>query len=146
MSITLPGWGLRLRLLSVLVAVGLLLWMSTEDNSATAVAALGVASTLLLLLGWLLRRWGGTRLPLRAWLPGSIALGGLAGAGSALTAALLMFFKTAWHAHLYPDFPPQMMLDMLARLPVWGAAGAFIALGIACVRLATLPITMPDEA
>ncbi len=104
----------------------LLFWLSLEDQDMLGVTLLGTMSAMLLVSHVLMQQYGGQSLPLY-WFP---PLGALVGAGAALNTTLLMFFKTAWHAHPFPDFPPQMMLDMLARMPFWGFAGMLVGLGI----------------
>jgi hypothetical protein len=41
-----------------------------------------------------------------------------------------MFFKNARHSHLYPDYPPEQLLAMLGRAPIWMLAGAFLGLSL----------------
>lgn len=118
---------------------GILFWMSLEDHSASSAAILGTGLAVLLGLQFLLRQYGGQLLPGGWLLLVGFLVGGLLGAASALSTALLMFFKTAWHAHLYPDFPPQMMLAMLGRIPAWGIAGGLAGLGLVLVALAVFP-------
>lgn len=93
-------------------------WMSVEDTSALPVAALGVMIALCGVGLWLSHQ--------PDWRPSAWVLcltGALIGALGALAATTLMFLKTAWHGHLVPDYPPQMMLAMLARAPVWALVG-----------------------
>ncbi len=121
----------------LLIAGGgvVLFWLSLEDHSAVGAALIGTSMALLLGSYTLLRQYGGQSVA-RHWLllVGSL-VGGILGAASALGTALLMFFKTAWHAHPYPDYPPQMMLDMLGRMPAWSIAGAFAGLGLVLVGM-----------
>ena len=56
--------------------------------------------------------------------------GALIGALTALATALLMLFKNLRHGHLFPDYPLDMLLDTLERLPYWSLAGALAGLGI----------------
>lgn len=94
-----------------------LLWLSVEDATALPAAVLGTAASSLLTLG--------AHPSQRSWLALLLA-GAIAGAGSAIMAALLMFFKTAWHAHIVPDFPLPMILAMLERAPLWAVAGVLV--------------------
>lgn len=105
----------------------LLLWLSLEDSSPALVSVLG-AGAALLLLGLLLLRWrGGRSYPLRLWLPAAPGLGALVGVAAAGSTAGLMLFKNGWHAHASPDFPAEMLLGVLARMPAWAGAGACLA-------------------
>ena len=117
----------------------LLVWLSLEDNGTLSVALLGTGATMLYTSIWLLRRIGGQVLPLRLWLPGLILCGGIVGALSTLTTTVLMFFKTGWHGHIFPDYPPPMLLAMLQRLPVWMLAGALLGLALALIKLSLAP-------
>jgi hypothetical protein len=56
-----------------------------------------------------------------------------------------MLFKTGWHGHGFPDYPPPMMLAMLERLPVWMLAGALIGLAIAMIKLVVSPANTPQN-
>jgi hypothetical protein len=66
-------------------------------------------------------------------------LGAALGLAAALTAATLMFFKNALHAHVFLDYPPALIGAMLARGPVWLLAGALLGLGAALGWLALRP-------
>jgi hypothetical protein len=102
-----------------------LIWFGLEDAHSAPVALLATALALLLLANFYEsypQNWHKASL----W----IFTGALAGALSALNSTLLMFFKTAWHAHPFPDYPLPMLIAMLERAPVWAIAGALIGLGI----------------
>lgn len=132
------GWRRRVRWLAIGYAIMLFLWMSTEDNAPLTVSVLGLVGTLLIAAGQATRsptkppaettQASGWPLLLGAWW------GGLIGAGASVFTAGLMFFKTAWHSHLFPDFPIEMMLAMLLRAPVWGLAGALMGVALVLLR------------
>ncbi|KXK20119.1 MAG: hypothetical protein UZ15_CFX003001838 [Chloroflexi bacterium OLB15] len=61
------------------------------------------------------------------------ALGGLAGSGTAASAALLMLIKNGLHGHLFPDFPFGMIAGVLALAPIWAIGGGLVGLGIGTV-------------
>jgi len=103
----------------------LLFWISLEDHGMVGVTLLGTCTAILMTGHFALHHYGGKTLS-TSWF---VLLCAIIGAASALVITLLMFFKTAWHAHPYPDFPPQMMLDMLNRLPAWAIAGFLAGLG-----------------
>lgn len=127
---TFPRLDYRLRLIVIAYAVSLLIWISLEDTHTEPVVALGTLLSLLVSLHTLLRRLGGQRVTLQQLLAILILGGGLVGAGASLSTALLMFFKNAWHAHLFLDFPPGLMLAILERAPAWGLVGLLIGTGI----------------
>jgi hypothetical protein len=139
MNLSIPQPDSRVIFPMVGYGIILLVWLSLEDNSTVSVALLGTGAAVLYSSIWLLKRSGGQVLPLRLWLPGLILFGGTLGALSTLTTTLLMFFKTGWHGHSFPDYPPQMLLAMLQRLPVWMLAGALIGLAIALFKLSHSP-------
>ncbi|MCU0513198.1 MAG: hypothetical protein MUE40_11570 [Anaerolineae bacterium] len=133
---TLPRPGPRTRLFSIGYGAGVLVWLSVEDQTLLPVVLVGSGLWLLLLAHWLAGYAGGRALPWRVWLPGLALAGAAAGAGAVVTITLLMFFKTAWHAHPVPDYPVPLLLDMLARLPAWTAAGLLAGLAAGLLRLA----------
>jgi hypothetical protein len=106
------------RLLRAAYGFGLLFWLSTENRSVQVAALLGLAGSWL----WLGRP--------QKTLPAKIVIGALVGGGAALWATLLMFFKTALHAHPVADYPLPLLLAMLARIPVWALAGGLFALSL----------------
>ncbi|MGB1285190.1 MAG: hypothetical protein ACPG7F_01555 [Aggregatilineales bacterium] len=135
----IPVLGYRLRLLSITYGLMLLVWLSTEDNSTLTVALLGTGLAILSVLLWLLQHYGGQVFSGRILTVGAIFIGAITGAGAVLATVLLMFLKTAWHSHIFPDYPAQMMLDMLTRLPVWALAGGLLGLsGLILLRQAEL--------
>lgn len=125
-----------LRLTTIAIGIACLLWLSLEDTDTLPVALLGTSLSVVLIASW----W--QRLPDsdRSGRQGVLVLvltGSLAGSSSVVATTLLMFFKTAWHGHLYPDYPILMLVAMLERLPVWALAGAFLGLAIAVGRYRT---------
>lgn len=127
----IPRLGHRFRLLLIGYGVGLLFWLSTEDNRTGPVTFLGTGFACLAMAHWLGTRYAGRELP-RIWLP---VLGALVGIAAILCTAALMFFKSAWHNHIYPDFPPGMIGAMLVRLPAWGVAGGLIGVALSLLSL-----------
>lgn len=129
--------GCLLRLAPVVYAASLLFWLSLEESSALVPALLGwCGAALMAWRGWQAKPRSMERLRPALW---AALLGLGAGAGAALIAAALMFFKTAWHNHPYPDYPPLMMLAMLERLPAWALAGGLLGLAGHWLRLALQP-------
>lgn len=112
--------------------IAILIWSGLEDSDAVIVAILGTcaagALTLMLLAGIApLRRFQFRNLVLSSALAGL-----LTGALAPVLTAALMLFKDLLHGHIYPDYPPEMALAMLERLPHWALAGglAGAAIGI----------------
>lgn len=120
----------RSRHLLVMTGIAVLLWSGLEDNDAIAVTLLGsllaTTATLMLLdsqsFGATLRRLS---LPKRMALAGAFA-----GTLASVTTPLLMLFKDLRHAHVFPDYPPEMMLATLERMPFWALAGGLAGIGI----------------
>jgi hypothetical protein len=117
------------RVAVIAYGAALLVWLSLEDSGSLSPPLLGTAGAVLLLtrtarprsmVVWLLRGAGG-------------------GAVAVLIAALLMLLKTGWHAHLVPDYPLSMIVEMLARAPAWSAAGALVGLGAGMIRTGVGP-------
>lgn len=131
----LPRFNALLRLYLVGCGAVALIWMSFEDNSPVTVAVLG---TVLFCSGWgvwLTARFGGTILHARKALLFGALCGSVTGAGSALMVALLMFFKSAWHAHPVLDYPLPVIVSMLERTPAWTLAGALFGLGLVLIGI-----------
>jgi hypothetical protein len=134
--IGLPKRGRNARNLALVFGIALFLWTRIEDNSVLPVVLFGVGLSALVTNLWLLDKFGGKAIALKYAVPGAVVIGTVIGLGAAVAAALLMFFKTALHAHVFPDYPPAQIIAMLERAPAWSAAGGLIGLGLALVWLA----------
>lgn len=138
--LTLPRLARRWRRLGVIVyGASALLWLQLEDNGALAVSLFGAALALLLALLWLSDHAGGTTHTAHLVLVGALLLGAVIGLGAALATAVLMLLKTGLHSHLFPDYPPGMILATLERAPVWMLAGALSGAGVVLAWLALRP-------
>jgi multisubunit Na+/H+ antiporter MnhE subunit len=133
----LPKPDYRARFLLLGYGLVIFIWMSLEDNGTFTVSLLGAGLATSLILYQALERIGGKELSMRFFIPLLVGLGALIGAASSLATILLMFFKTAWHGHGFPDYPLELMRDMLFRLPAWAIAGGLLGIGIGFVYLAT---------
>lgn len=138
----LPRINARMRLGLVAYGIILLLWLSVEDKGALSVAWLGSGATLFFGMVALLERIGGRVVTVRAYLTLCFIWGAILGAGATLTIAALMFFKSAWHAHLVPDYPLPMIAAMLGRFPIWMLAGSLLGLSVGLMRLV---VHNPDQ-
>ena len=92
-----------------------------EDNDASAVALLG-ALVALPVAAMLIPRALDNLLSITA-------AGAVYGALTSLSVFALMLFKDLLHAHAFPDYPPQMLLGILERMPAWALAGGLAGLG-----------------
>jgi hypothetical protein len=131
----LPKPDYRTRFLLLGYGLVLFVWMSLEDNGTLTVSLLGAGLATALILYQSFERIGGKELSLRFFFGLTIGLGTLIGAVSPIATILLMFFKTAWHGHGFPDYPPELMRDMLFRLPAWALAGGLLGLGFGFLYL-----------
>ncbi len=108
----------------------LLLWSSLEDNSVVPVVLLGSGLALLIVTLTTIRRFGGRTFAPQATLLGAALLGALTGLLAALASAALMLVKDGLHSDLYPDYPFGLIVDTLARAPLWALAGIFAGIGV----------------
>ena len=77
--------------------------------------------------------------PPRFRIVGAALLGAIAGLGGVLATVALMLLKTGMHSHIFPDYPPGEMLEMLQRAPTWALAGALAGVGLALAVRALRP-------
>lgn len=138
-EIRLARPGNRSRLLALAYGLVVFVWLGLEDSALLPVVLLGTGLAALVVVLWVMARVGGRTLSLRGVLVGLVWVGALIGGGASVAITLLMFFKTARHAHVLPDYPVQQMLDMLARTPIWMVAGGLAGLAVAFVWLAMRP-------
>lgn len=138
-ALRFPQPGSRLRAVTLLYGVSLFFWLGLEDNHTITVVLLGWGFSLLGLLWWTLRRTAGKLFAPSAAIIRVTLLGAGVGGGAVVATMALMFFKNARHAHIFPDFPPQMLIAVWERFPVWMAAGGLIGAAAAFVWLAVLP-------
>ncbi len=126
----IPSYPRPLSLITLAYGIAAFLWLTPEDSIWLA-AVFGAAGACILAAHAVFRVAGGRDLPGRVWFPGTIISGGAIGAGATLVTAVLMLIKTSLHSHLFPDYPLAVLLGILARAPVWAAAGALIGVGVA---------------
>lgn len=139
--IQIPQPKRKFRWFTLLYALGLLVWFSFEDDSVRSVTLWGLGFAALLVMNWLPKQ---TALPpIRpAYLPlVTSAFGLMFGLVTNVSTVTLMFFKNALHAHLFPDYPPALMLALLSQAPAWALSGALVGLGGALLFLAVQPNT-----
>jgi hypothetical protein len=111
-------------------AVGLyaVVWLALEGSLPRDVvlAAVGWA---LGMAAFIVRRWGGWSQSGRRGVLAASAAGLVYGLGVGLLTLGLMAFKTGLHDH-GPEYAPSEIAWVLGQLPVWGAAGALVGLGV----------------
>ncbi len=129
----LPRRDRRARWIVILAAAGVLLWMSLEDTNVLPVVLVALGLALLIAYMSVTGRCGGQAVSRSTLLIGAALIGAGIGAGTALTAALLMIWKTGMHAHPFPDYPAGLILDLLRRAPVWAVAGTFVGVAGALI-------------
>lgn len=117
-----------LRAITIIFGIVCFFWLS-PDEAGWLVIPLGIGGAVLLTLH-LARQV--RKIALAKWLQLTL-FGAISGALATVTTAGLMFFKTALHNHIYPDYPLIVILGMLARAPAWALAGALIGLALALV-------------
>lgn len=116
---------LRIRYFAILLGMVFFFWLPFEDTS----------EIIPLLLACLFSAWiaavylSKTQKRFRAILPNYILVGTLAGIAITPLTILLMALKTGLHGHSTPDFPPQQIISVVQRTPIWGIGGLLIGLG-----------------
>ena len=119
------------RLWLIILGVTLFLWSGKEDSAVVVVTALGLilSATSVWWLFVVRPSYDGTaaRSSSVKWA----VLGGVSfGALASFCTALLMLLKDLRHGHVFPDYPPELIVATLERLPAWSLAGGLIGLGL----------------
>ena len=123
------SWGLTL--FTYLFCVVFFFWLGLEDRSLVVVTLLGAGLTVVFVAHGLLRRFGGAALSVRKSSLLLCAGGLLAGGLAPLATAVLMAVKVSLHSHAVPDYTPEAVLAVVARLPVWTVAGLLAGAALA---------------
>jgi hypothetical protein len=132
-------WPARSRVLTALTyafGAAFFVWSGYEDTTLIPVTILGAALPLIFLAQFLTRRFGGQPLPA---YKGMLLLGAgglLAGCVTPLTIAVFMAIKVSLHSHANPDFPPQAVVNVMARTPVWALGGLLLGGALALIAYA----------
>lgn len=140
---TLPHRTLWWRWNAIACAIAILVWSTPEEDRLIFPALLGVWLAVSIVWRTLTNRFAGQTLRGVRLIAAAALSGAASGALSSICAVLLMIFKDARHAHLYPEYPPVLLGAMLARLPAWTLAGLLLALGL-ILCLSTLRQRHPD--
>ena len=125
---TVPSKTLGWRLLSLMVGGLLFIWLTLEDTQLLPIILLVLLATSIWVLNPLMQRFAGQSISPTKFILAMALLGALIGAGTVILTTIMMFLKTAWHSHLFPDYPAPMMVAMFQRLPLWTVAGALLGI------------------
>ena len=131
-----PARSRALMALTYIFGVAFFVWIGYEDTTLTPVTILGAALPLIFLAQFLTRRFGGSPLSARKGMLLLGAGGLLAGSMTPLTIAVLMALKVSLHSHTHPDFPPEAVLNVMARTPVWALGGLLSGAALALAAYA----------
>lgn len=105
-------------------------WSAIEDNDLTAVLVLGIWLSATLISLW----WGNQNEKIELAHEYHPILALMLGAGMGILTSLciagLMLFKNLRHSHIFPDYPFEMMRDIVGRAPFWALGSGFMALGM----------------
>lgn len=121
-----PSISLGWRLFSLMIGGLLFIWLTLEDTQLLPIILLSLLAISLWILNPLLQRFAGQSISPMKFILAIALLGMLIGAGTVILTTIMMFLKTAWHSHLFPDYPAPMMVAMLQRLPLWTVAGLLL--------------------
>lgn len=127
---TIPPLTYIHRLFVIIAGVTLLIWSGLEDNQVGGVVILGWTLALFSTILFVQSRFNGRILTPKTLLYVSPLVGAIIGSLASLITLLLMLFKDVRHAHIFPDYPPHMMIAILERLPIWSISGGLILFGL----------------
>lgn len=130
-------WPTRSRALTLFTfAFGLafFFWIGMEDTTLLPVMILGASLPAMVIAHFLLRR------PARTGMLLLSAGGLLGGVAAPLTSTVLIALKVSLHSHAYPDYPPEAVVSVLARAPVWALAGLVFGAALALLAYARRPV------
>lgn len=120
-----------LRIVALVLACGLLLWLPIEETSPryTILFAFGIY------IWWSIRKLVFYPPHTDRFIIHHLFIGILAGPGVTLIASLLMVFKIGLHLHIAPDFTITQFYNVLLLTPVWSVIGIILGLGFGLLRL-----------
>jgi hypothetical protein len=130
---TIPTPTYKNRLVVIALGIIILVWSGLEDNQVFGVVILGWIIAIISLMNVLVSRFGGQSYQTKTLIKLSPLVGGCIGASASIITALLMIFKTIRHSHVFPDYPPQMILAIIERLPIWTLSSGLIGLGLSLI-------------
>ena len=137
LTVTLPSIPRRWqRLTTISGGLAVFLWLRLEDHGVVSALIMGLVVAVLIVINGLWPRMVGRSRKPREVIVLAAACGAGLGLMTALASAVLMLLKNGSHGHINPDYPAGLMLDTLARAPVWALAGALLAIAVALATLA----------
>jgi len=117
-------------MLGLALAYGFL-WMALEGVLWRDLVL--AAAVVLLAIGYLTIRFlGGRTLPARRFMLMAVAVGLAAGIALPLVTIFLMALKTGIHVH-GPEYTVREIAWVWQQLPLWGAVGGLVGLGLGLV-------------
>ena len=135
MMFTIPSLNYKNRLLTITLGIIIMLWSGLEDNQVWGVVLLGWILAIVSVAHFMMSRFGNRSYNTTTLIKLSPLVGASIGASASIITALLMIFKSIRHSHVFPDYPPQMIIAILERLPIWALGSGFIAVGLSLVWL-----------
>jgi len=133
MMFTIPLLTYKNRLLIITLGIIILVWSGLEDNQVWGVVLLGWILAIVSVAHFMMSRFGNRAYQATTLIKLSPLIGGSIGASASVIIALLMLFKVIRHSHVFPDYPPEVILAILERLPVWALSSGLITLGFALI-------------
>lgn len=124
----------RLTLFTFAFGLAFFFWIGMEDTTLLPVMILGASLPAMVIAHFLLRR------PARTGMLLLSAGGLLGGVAAPLTSTVLIALKVSLHSHAYPDYPPEAVVSVLARAPVWALAGLVFGAALALLAYARRPV------
>jgi hypothetical protein len=138
--IAVPAFRRRI-MRACLLATGALvfLWLRIEEASAllAMLGGWGVTLAVVIWYGW--KALSERSLTVRQWMPIAALTGAVTGLAAAIVSVLLMLLKNGLHAHLFPDFPFEMMRAVLGFIPWWMMGACLVAVGMGALWAALVP-------
>ena len=128
---TIPPLTYKNRLLIIALGIIILIWSGLEDNQVWGVVLLGWTLAIVSVAHFMMSRFANQSVDTIAFIKLSPLVGGSIGIIASLITALLMIFKVIRHSHVFPDYPPQLILAIIGRLPIWALCGGCVVLGLA---------------
>jgi hypothetical protein len=139
-SVKIPTRSRRLLLVSLAYLGVVTFWVGPED-SIWAAAVLGGLGALLGMLNIVTLRLGGREFSPVRWLLLATLGGGFTGLAASGVTAALMVIKTAVHSHgPFTDYPPDVVMAILMRAPLWAAAGLLLGAAYGLIALLIYPL------
>jgi len=129
----------KLRWVVIIYAIFVLVWSGREHTGVMPITLVSFGMVVLTMIVWVSNRFSGRTLSVRSGAIASVLIGGIIGGGTSVVTASMMMFVNFRHAHLNPDFPPELVGAILQRLPIWALAGGLMGLALVLLWIAVQP-------